>query len=542
MAIYYVNGLTGNDTNDGSIGQPWLTIERACQTAAPSDEVRVFGGKFNEVTEFTGNAVSSNILTCSSDPTGIISVGDVITVEHFQWGEDKFYYDVSAVTTTTISVRVGFIPTGTNLKIKKASVVFDDTVENLATANNVKFSGGWNSDYTLQDGWTIYRRNNSNLGTSNKFTNGGNLLEFDRFGFFNLNTAFSGTVTNKIILNNLISVNVITFVNRYVITDLVNKPTWYMHSTAFGTLQNNIDNVLTNVGYIPNVQLENQYTLKGANFVSGDIPRGINNIFMYVENAYMATLCAFTAGASFAPQNYIFPSSLYSSVDNLYIDPSRGNGGLMYYVSEGVIGSKINNSIQIIRNKSQRYSLEGFTDMYFNTPNQIIGVDNNREGILFFRVFEVSFNNRIKAFIKDIEGDKVFNGQLMFVDTTSFVTGNNSLRITPSLSETTQSLETLLIAGQYIMPNNPHNVAITMRSNTDNVLSRIRLRAGNYIFTSTNVITLNSAYQTFNVVVDNQDILNRLKDQLITVSFSNGNNSNNNTSHYNVDNVTITNL
>lgn len=49
MAIYYVE-TTGSDDNDGSVGSPWLTLEKAETAASDGDTVNVGGGTYQDAT------------------------------------------------------------------------------------------------------------------------------------------------------------------------------------------------------------------------------------------------------------------------------------------------------------------------------------------------------------------------------------------------------------------------------------------------------------------------------------------------------------
>ena len=48
MGREYHVSVTGNDRNDGSMGRPFATIQRAADIAAPGDVVTVHGGEYRE--------------------------------------------------------------------------------------------------------------------------------------------------------------------------------------------------------------------------------------------------------------------------------------------------------------------------------------------------------------------------------------------------------------------------------------------------------------------------------------------------------------
>jgi parallel beta-helix repeat protein len=68
---FYVNGLTGSDTNAGSVANPWKTIQKACNSATPGSIVYISAGTYHESLEphvsgtatgkitFIGNAPNS---------------------------------------------------------------------------------------------------------------------------------------------------------------------------------------------------------------------------------------------------------------------------------------------------------------------------------------------------------------------------------------------------------------------------------------------------------------------------------------------------
>ncbi|MGB7769558.1 MAG: DUF1565 domain-containing protein, partial [Verrucomicrobiia bacterium] len=50
-ATYYVS-KTGNDSNNGSQGAPWLTVSKAASTASAGDTVNLAAGTYNENVAF----------------------------------------------------------------------------------------------------------------------------------------------------------------------------------------------------------------------------------------------------------------------------------------------------------------------------------------------------------------------------------------------------------------------------------------------------------------------------------------------------------
>jgi hypothetical protein len=64
-ATYYVS-TTGNDSNPGTIGAPWLTIQHAANTAKAGATVYVFEGVYNESVNFPSSGTESEPITFQS--------------------------------------------------------------------------------------------------------------------------------------------------------------------------------------------------------------------------------------------------------------------------------------------------------------------------------------------------------------------------------------------------------------------------------------------------------------------------------------------
>jgi phage baseplate assembly protein W len=80
MATYYVS-TSGNDSNPGTIGSPWRTIQKAANTAAAGDTVNVRGGTYAETIEVNVSGSSGAFITFQSytGETAIID-GTTLTV------------------------------------------------------------------------------------------------------------------------------------------------------------------------------------------------------------------------------------------------------------------------------------------------------------------------------------------------------------------------------------------------------------------------------------------------------------------------------
>jgi len=97
---YYV-AKTGNDiTGDGSIGNPWLTIQKAANIAVASDTVYVKAGTYNEQVKVKNSGTAGNYITFKNyatdeviiDGNGILSNGGLFHID------DKDYIYVEGFT------------------------------------------------------------------------------------------------------------------------------------------------------------------------------------------------------------------------------------------------------------------------------------------------------------------------------------------------------------------------------------------------------------------------------------------------------------
>lgn len=206
MAFIHTNNLTGNDTTgDGSVAAPYKTVAKALGVAVSNDFIKVAGGQWTPITGTFTFTNSSITVGTSTSMVGIIAVNDIITFEDGQFGFDKFHIRVTAVSTTTLTIATGWSgPTQVTSGLYKIDAFHYTTATNtssLETVNwtsaicypagrtNITISGGWSSDYTVQNGWTVGRSTNASPSNVRFFnvspqTNIGDWrqnLVFDRF-------------------------------------------------------------------------------------------------------------------------------------------------------------------------------------------------------------------------------------------------------------------------------------------------------------------------------------------------------------------------
>jgi len=110
-ADYYVDGLTGSDSNPGTSSQPWATLTKAVSTATAGKKVLVWGGQtYVGRLTFSNTGTSASPITFRSDPsTGPQAVIDGNNIEGgavYTTSADYIVLDNFKVTNATYGVYI----------------------------------------------------------------------------------------------------------------------------------------------------------------------------------------------------------------------------------------------------------------------------------------------------------------------------------------------------------------------------------------------------------------------------------------------------
>ena len=232
MAILYADNIFGLDTNDGlTISTPKKSINGALQISSNGDEIRVAGGSFSQLPGFITNVPRSNTLTTSVDltvaPYGL-TAGDTIgfdTTALDGWPVDYSAWLIASTTPTTITLRTNmWLPVGNGtFSVYKfgsgsQSYHYETTLttgqfETISafTASAVSVSGGWNSTFDTQWGFTGVKAgvpasvNSRNLFVTSNISKAS--VVFDRFLFnnckFNSGSTFTAFGLNTMIFTGI---------------------------------------------------------------------------------------------------------------------------------------------------------------------------------------------------------------------------------------------------------------------------------------------------------------------------------------------------
>jgi hypothetical protein len=189
MAFIHTNFLTGNDsTGDGTTALPYKTVFKALSVAASNDFIKVAGGQWSSALagDFTFTQ-DSNVIQTTVSQVGTVLVDDILSFEDGQFGFDRFHIKVYAVTSTTITTSLFWMgETVTTNTVKRLDAYHysqlnatPNTFETWNTTDiqpngrtGITISGGWSSDYTVQNGWTVIRRTGQGISVVNQAPRG----------------------------------------------------------------------------------------------------------------------------------------------------------------------------------------------------------------------------------------------------------------------------------------------------------------------------------------------------------------------------------
>lgn len=107
---FYVS-TNGNDSNDGSLGSPWLTVQHAANTVAAGDSVIVSNGVFAEVVATKTAGTAANPITFTGSGQTVLQA---IGVYH-QWN----YVDNFTFTTSSTPVYAALSYTASNIRLTR---------------------------------------------------------------------------------------------------------------------------------------------------------------------------------------------------------------------------------------------------------------------------------------------------------------------------------------------------------------------------------------------------------------------------------------
>jgi hypothetical protein len=236
-ATYYV-ATTGSDSNDGSFGSPWLTIQHAANTAVAGDTVYAMGGVYNEIVTFPNSgSASAGYITFESYPGQTATLdGTGLSVPGGQYGlltirNQKYLaiggFEIRNYTSNSVAdVPIGIYITGADSFIQILGNQIHDIVTTAKgcnanalglavygsrapeSINNLTISGNEVFDNTTGCSETVTLNGNvENWSVTNNIIHDNNNIGFDAIGFEKVSPdpsydqARDGEVSGNIVYN-----------------------------------------------------------------------------------------------------------------------------------------------------------------------------------------------------------------------------------------------------------------------------------------------------------------------------------------------------
>lgn len=505
MAIICTNRLLGNDTTgNGSAGNPYSTINKALSVAADNDEVRVAGSGFTQLSGTVSITTRAATMNTSVDLSGSIAAGDTIAIDTSSidgWDKEYTLFLVLSRTSTTITLIAGCtipLPTGTyNIwKLDQYHYAQTTTMEtiNAFSANSLLVSGGWNSTFTTQIGWTAARNTTAiNANGTGVFMSWSFIkpnIIFDKFLL--ANTSFSSNTSSSYAVHNisfLQSAATFPTSNFGVYGGTQGFTTIIANNTNLQTTWNGAANrpLVTNLKQWINAGFTGRDPIKlGVGLTTG----AATGPTIRSQEVHWRTAGTNQAISAYYPFNFGSPSNngdVYIDSLNLYLCGNQITQLCTYNLQRAnawrwigdinvdIIDSTICGISPIINNLN--------TD----TPSTNIPLNINRTSGLLDELPWIgrgSFAQRITLsqlpatlfFGKDSQGQKIINGDGIpkYADPTEYVTGSNSLR--QKLLTTTAGVDQFnYIAGTTGKPTSTFTLTIKAKASKTVTVDSFRL-------------------------------------------------------------------
>ena len=528
MATWHTDNLLGNDTTgNGTAALPYKTITKAYSVAAANDTIKVAGSTLSDVPGLTlsCNGGNSFVYTANIDPTGLIAPGDCISLTDPLWGADKFFFRVVSMTGTLVTLSSPSLPS-TAMSVRKFNSIHYATSSTgvifetgTTQPNNIQLLGGWNSDFTLQNGWTVVRFQNASVNsTSCVFINAsgtGTLTYRDKFAFFNLTTAFPGGTANEY-YGDMIFVRVQNMMGAYPQTNRSDVK-WHV---IYSNVQAGTTTVYNTNGTY-GLSIDEFYRII---FPTANI--GITNVAFNCNKLYMQSNA--TATDMTTTNTGLFASSIGGSYGDIYVNnvvnadlyirvqPTSNN---VSYEWNGRLFMPTLPFVLITNNAGW---------VVWNNPTQNVSSD--------FKYWATSSSNPFwlnpgTIYAYDSEGTKVSqNGNnFQYVDTTTYLTGTNSLRSTRTGRPTASGQYGMATIGQFRVNSGTTRIDITITAKNDNatnITEYFRLWSLGFLPSSfpsalQTARGINTSWNTWTWTITNADAINSLKNSLVILSWYN---------------------
>lgn len=513
MANFYVNLISGNDTTgDGSIGNPWATITKACGTGgAQTIGDQVFVTKTPGSPTLIGTATAANnsfTITTPSDYTGSLAVKDVISMDPSGFP----YMQITAINSTTITVaqypwfdagtdtgtstvniyKVPFIDVNVTSSNNWAVVTTSTEIPNLRNTPfdynttygfNIRISGGWNTDFTAQDGYTLIR----NLAATAGFTTGTFFrsltgcdgYKFEKFGCINFSTWFSPglSVEGRIVTEDCILSYTSTFTNSFYAKNCRSyngSSSYNFGSSAGGGTY--VGNTLTETNVV-RPMLENHTHFLSYNEYSITTNMNVSTStrnyagFRVLKNPVFKSALRtsdYVAGQSNVGKFPILMNASNITVINPTVTKNANITGQIMRIFNG--GSSLNNSVIV---DSTQLNSVTYSNVFSNLISRTYNYIESTNGDIFaidgtFKTVNGGDNSGVVPYsnniVKNADGTRYYWDQnfVSTVDSTVYATGSNSMKFTKITDYNTQQ-SGLFIGDVEIEPGESKTITVVCK-------------------------------------------------------------------------------
>jgi hypothetical protein len=278
-AQYYV-ATNGNDSNPGTISEPWQTIHKAASTLQPGDTVYVRAGTYNEDIMPVNAGSANNYITYSAYP------GEAVTVKHNP-SQDNIVVELENRSYITIN---GFIIDGnttggliSGYNNNGYIIISNNTMKNCADNQyGILVSKGtnwhiFNNNMTFLEpsGYTYTGVDAINMKSNNHLVEGNTIINGPH-------SAIEIAGGSYIVIRN----NTLSNIYNQVVTSTGSSGVW-AHNILFennsmtggGTSKSPID-----AGLAQGIQLGSQQTIIRHNVFSSAYSAGVELSFYYTDN------------------------------------------------------------------------------------------------------------------------------------------------------------------------------------------------------------------------------------------------------------------
>lgn len=519
MANFYVNLIDGNDTTgNGTIATPWKTISKATGISGArtiGDAVYVTKTPGSITLVGTGTAKNDvTTITTTADYTASLAVKDVISVnaDGFPWAV------ITAITATTITVsqnlwfdpgtdtdfstvnlyKIPFIDTvvtGTNA-FADLSVSGNEIVDlrlnpfdfNETYGYNILISCGWNTDFTLQDGYTHIRNTSpvagAGAGVLLKGLTGVDGYKVTRMGGVGFNRFYLGTLgtENRMVFEDCImgySIQATPMTACYMknCKSYIGASTNYLNFSTQDSFAYGNTNTETNV-MRPMIE-DHKHYLGYREFAENEIntPAWVNNRIssrFYWKNTEFKSAqrtTQYVAGASNIGKFAI----INSAVGNIYLNPTvtkpaaiTGPIMRLYGVSNNINNNKITvdgnllNALTSSQTFTTTYKFNNYVTLtagdILTLPGTVKSLRNGDNGGVIPYCNNVIINGDGTRYQWD--GYFVSN-----VDNIVYNTGTNSMKFTKVSNYIEQ--QTAFAIGEVEVPTGARSIAISFKTNKE---------------------------------------------------------------------------